>query len=77
MISYTSIYWEKCCFPALAKGLYRKAGMLFSYSIVHGGPLPKFLSPVSYDTLMHKATEVAIDDVQDIDIKEKINKILF
>ncbi|KAK2558005.1 G2/M phase-specific E3 ubiquitin-protein ligase [Acropora cervicornis] len=62
---------------ARKRGLYRFVGMLLAWSLAHGGPGGKFLSPTLYDSLAYGPCEKPprLEDVADPDLKEKIIKI--
>ncbi|CAC5408544.1 G2H3 [Mytilus coruscus] len=60
---------------ALEDNLYRDVGLFFSLSIVHGGPSPKFLSPVMYNALVGQAGERNIEDIADGDLRGEVQKL--
>ncbi|CAC5397211.1 G2H3 [Mytilus coruscus] len=62
---------------ALEDNLYRDVGLFFSLSIVHGGPSPKFLSPVMYNALVGQAGERNIEDIADGDLRGEVQKVVF
>lgn len=62
--------------PMLDKEMFFKAGRMVVWSILHGGPGFPFLNPTIYQILLEPEDAVhCIDDVIDLDVKNKIHKV--
>lgn len=62
---------------AFDEGMYRFAGKLFGYSIIHRGPLPRFIHSKLYDSIVDGSAEVTLVDVVDNCIKTKLTKVKY
>lgn len=58
----------------LDTGKYKVVGGIIAYSIVHGGPSPRFFSEKMYRMLVHGAESFkpTLDDVADYELKQKL-----
>lgn len=56
---------------------YFAVGKLMAYIVVHNGPMPKFLSKLTFDMISQACNnfDVSIDDISDKDIQEKVKKV--
>ncbi|XP_061175742.1 G2/M phase-specific E3 ubiquitin-protein ligase-like [Saccostrea echinata] len=62
--------------PLLEKEMFFKAGRLVVWSILHGGPGIPYLNPTVYQLLIEpKDVVYSIDDVKDLDVRNKIHKL--
>jgi len=64
-------------FAAISDGLYGTVGKIFAYSIVHGGPLPSFLSKHLYITVAHDMmrAQPSVCDVPDQRRQQQLNEV--
>ena len=62
---------------ALEKGLYRFAGQILAYMLVHRGPLPNLFHPFLYDALCYGIDSVRAEmkHVPDYDIRDNLQKV--
>jgi len=68
-----------CCVAALSKGLYKVVGTLMAYSIVHGGPLPKFLDEKLYYLLCsNSSAEITVNvaDIYDATLRQRLTDVI-
>lgn len=64
--------------PLLDKEMFFKAGRMIVWSILHGGPGFPFLNSTLYQLLIEpKDVVYSTDDVIDLDVKNKIQKVWF
>ncbi|MEQ2299657.1 hypothetical protein AMECASPLE_017425 [Ameca splendens] len=64
-------------YTAMREDKYFLAGRAISVSLVHGGPAPRFLSPVLFASLVGgpNAACPTLKDVTDADLHEKLKKV--
>ena len=64
---------------ALSKGDFYKMGTFIVLSITQGGPGPTFLAPSVVDYLFGgtEAAKGCIDDVPDIEVREKLHEVIY
>lgn len=60
----------------LAKGLFRRAGNLFAYSLCQNGPAPNFFSSWIF-TFIYGGLEAILDDLPERINNEAYNKVNF
>ena len=60
---------------ALSRRSYEAAGKIIAYSIVHCGPLPRFISPALYAYMCEEEPIIAIDDIDDPDMRQKVKAV--
>ena len=63
----------------LKKRSYFHVGQIISLYLMHGGPAPTFLSEAIADYILYGLEKIntSINDVQDVDIKRKLQTVLF
>jgi hypothetical protein len=61
----------------LDKGLYKVAGEMLAYMMVHKGPTPDFFHPFTYEALSKGLNCVIqnVENVQDEEIREQLQKV--
>lgn len=59
-------------------GKYETIGKLIAYILVHNGPRPRFLSPLTYQLLVvgPDIVEVCVDDIWDDELRERVKKVI-
>jgi len=63
-------------YSALEKKLYWQVGAAIALSLLHGGPAPRFFSPVLYQMLIGNVDEhLTVDDILDTSVRQCIKKV--
>ena len=54
---------------------YKPLGTFIAYAIVHRGPLPQFMSKLTYGQISGQPVVPHIDDIHDLDVRANIKKV--
>ena len=54
---------------------YKPLGTFIAYAIVHRGPLPQFMSKLTYGLISGQPVEPHLDDIHDLDVRGNIKKV--
>jgi len=62
---------------ALDKKLYCQVGAAMALSLLHGGPAPRFFSPVFYQMLIGSVEQqITVDDILDTSVRQSVIKVI-